>query len=87
MGFCFKWLLDNTLSLHIGKTECILFGPRRKLKNVQDLTCNNHVIKSSSQVKYVRVIIENNLSGEYIVDSIKTKSIIGQDFYTDKQNF
>ena len=64
----FKWLLD--------KTECILFGPRRKLKNVQDLTCNDHVIKSSSQVKHLGVIIDNNLSGEYIVDSIKTKSVI-----------
>ena len=41
------------------------------------LSCNDHVIKSSSQVKHLGVIIDNNLSGEYIVDSIETKSIIG----------
>ena len=72
---CSKWLVDNKLSLHLGKTECILFGPRRKLKGVQDFSviCNDHVIKSSSHVKYLGVIIDNNLSGEYIVDSIINK--------------
>ena len=29
---CSKWLVDNKLSLHLGKTECIWFGSRRKLK-------------------------------------------------------
>ena len=24
---CSDWLLDNRLSLHVGKTECMLFGP------------------------------------------------------------
>ena len=28
---CSKWLVDNKLSLHLGKTECILFGSKRKL--------------------------------------------------------
>ena len=50
-------------------------GPRRKLKGVQEFSviCNDHVIKSSSHVKYLGVIIDNNLSGEYIVDSIINK--------------
>lgn len=26
-----KWLVYNKLSLHLGKTECILFGSKRKL--------------------------------------------------------
>ena len=29
---CSKWLVDNKLSLHLGKTECILFGSRKKTK-------------------------------------------------------
>ena len=29
---CSSWLVNNKLSLHLGKTECILFGPKRKLK-------------------------------------------------------
>ena len=24
---CPKWLVDDKLSLHLGKTECMLFGP------------------------------------------------------------
>ena len=28
---CSKWLVDNKLSLHLGKTECMLFSPPRKL--------------------------------------------------------
>ena len=45
------------------------------MKGVQDFSviCNGHVIKSSSHVKYLGVIIDNNLSGEYIVDSIINK--------------
>ena len=37
-----KWLEDNKLSLHLGKTESILFGSKRKLKKVKDfsVTCN-----------------------------------------------
>ena len=31
MESCSNWLVDNKLSLHLGKTECVLFGPRRKL--------------------------------------------------------
>ena len=29
---CSDWLVDNKLSLHLGKTECILFGPKTKLE-------------------------------------------------------
>ena len=28
---CRKWLMDNKLSLHLGKTEAISFGSKRKL--------------------------------------------------------
>ena len=49
---CSEWLVDNKLSLHLGKTECILFGPKRKLKDIQDfnVTCNSHIIKASDRV-------------------------------------
>ena len=30
-----NWLVGNKLSLHLGKTECVLFGPRRKLNNIK----------------------------------------------------
>ena len=48
---CSDWLVDNKLSLYLGKTECILFRPRRKLKGIHDfsVTCNGHHIKSTRQ--------------------------------------
>jgi hypothetical protein len=30
----FQWLIDNKLSLHLGKTETILFGSKHRLKQV-----------------------------------------------------
>ena len=33
---CSALLVDNKLSLHLGKSECILFGPKRKLKKVKN---------------------------------------------------
>ena len=34
---CEAWLVDNRLSLHVGKTECILFGSNRRLKGKEFL--------------------------------------------------
>ena len=71
---CSDWLVDNRLSLHLGKTECILFGPSRKLSTVGDfeVKCHDHVIKSSNQVKYLGVRIDKFLKGTYIIeDTIK----------------
>ncbi|CAG2230051.1 unnamed protein product [Mytilus edulis] len=33
---CSKWLIDNKLSLHLGKTETILFGSKRKLSKIRN---------------------------------------------------
>ena len=43
---CSKWLVDNKLSLHLGKMDCILFGPKQKLKKHKyfNIKCNGHVI-------------------------------------------
>ena len=31
LASCRRWLIDNKLSLHVGKTECILLGTQRRL--------------------------------------------------------
>ena len=43
-----KWLQANKLSLHLGKTESILFGSVRKLKHISKMTitCNNVEIEA-----------------------------------------
>ena len=33
---CKRWLIDNKQSLHMGKTESLLFGTKRKLKRIHD---------------------------------------------------
>ena len=40
---CRNWLINNKLSLHLGKTESILFGTQNKLKTVNNfqIICKN----------------------------------------------
>lgn len=51
---CSLWLVNNRLSLNLGKAEYILFGPPLKLKMLQILKCLCDVndIKGSGSVKY-----------------------------------
>ena len=72
MESCSKWLVDNKLSLHLGKTECILFGSSSKLREVHnfEIGCNGHTIKAQSSVKYLGVNLDNFLSGKTIANSI-----------------
>ncbi len=58
--------MDNKLSLHVGKTEAILCGSKRKLKNIQDfeVKCNGISIKSISAVKYLGINIDSDMLGE-----------------------
>ena len=70
-----SWLVDNKLSSHLGKTECLLFGPPRKLKSIDkfEVVCNNHVIKSTDSVKYLGLQSDKFLDCERIVLSIVQK--------------
>ena len=77
MHSCHDWLTDNKLSLHLGKTESILFGPKRKIQCFDianfSIWCNGLKIEAKSSVKYLGIIIDNFLSGEQIVNSIVKK--------------
>ena len=72
---CRKWLLDNKLSLHLGKNEAILFGSKRKLRNVESfkIRCGEEIIKHVKSVKYLGVQIDENMSGDSIVKEIIRK--------------
>ena len=60
---CRDWLIDNRLSLHMGKTECILFGTGHRLGRVQDfrVTCAGTVVSQVSLVKYLGVKLDDHL--------------------------
>ena len=73
---CRQWLVDNKLSLHLGKTECVLFGSKHQLKKVQSFTveCDGNQIKPASSAKYLGVTINESLSGESIACDILKKA-------------
>jgi hypothetical protein len=62
LSACKTRLLDNRLSLHLGKT--ILFGSKRGLKTVADfsITCGDKIVKRVKCVKYLGVFLNDTLS-------------------------
>ena len=69
-------LIDNKLSLHLGKTKSILFGFKQKLKAQSSLyiTCNNTTISSTRSVKYLCVTIDQHLFLNSMVISVIKKA-------------
>ena len=61
-----EWLIDNKLSLHLGKTESILFGTKRKLAKHSELNikCGDTFILPKSEIKYLGLDLDQSLSGE-----------------------
>ena len=70
------WLVDNKLSLHLGKTESILFGSKRKLSNCENLrvSCNGVNIEAKTSVKYLGASIDNCMSGDLMALNIIQKA-------------
>ena len=58
-------MIDNKLSLHVGKTESILFGTSRRLKRVNDfkVTCEGVAVKQVTNVKYLGVTLNSCMDG------------------------
>jgi len=71
-----SWLVDNKLSLHLGKTESVVFGSKHKLKSNPSLnvSCNGIVIQSTSSFKYFGATLDQNLSCENIASSVINKA-------------
>lgn len=76
LNLCNKWLINNHLSLHVGKTELILFGSRKKLKKASDfhVSYNEHTVRPSTSIKYLGVTLDQHLSGEVFADSLINKA-------------
>ncbi|CAL4250844.1 unnamed protein product, partial [Meganyctiphanes norvegica] len=73
---CHDWLVDNKLSLHLGKTECILFSTKRKIKLENDFKVfhNSTPIKQVKHVSYLGLTLDDTLSGESIITNIIKKA-------------
>jgi ribonuclease P/MRP protein subunit RPP40 len=74
---CLNWLIDNKLSLHIGKTECMLFGTRRRLKKAGEyvVTLSGEIIKRVTSVRYLGVILDENMNAQEHVLVVLKKSL------------
>ena len=86
---CNNWLINNKLSLHVGKTELILFGSRRKLKKASNfsITYKDHVIKPVSNLKYLGVQLDQHLSGEVMAEETLKKATSRLKFLYRHSNF
>ena len=69
------WLADNKLSLHLGKTESILFGSSTKLTKAACFTIKTgaNVITRKEEITYLGSILEANLSGDKMATSVIKK--------------
>ena len=76
LNTCRKWLVDNCLSLHLGKTECVLFGPRRRIStDVQfDVKLDDTIVKRVTTVKYLGVFLDQHMDFSFHVDKILKKA-------------
>ena len=70
-----NWLIYNKLSLHLGKTQSILFGSKRKLKihNHLNVTCGDISIDSVDKTQYLGLKINQNMDSSHIVANIVSK--------------
>ena len=74
-----EWLINNKLSLltlHLGKTESILFGSKRKLHTCSSIQvkCAGTTLTCQIHVKYLGIEIDQSLTGERVADTIICKS-------------
>ena len=66
------WLSDNKLSIHLGKTESILFGSNFNLNKVDNfaIKVGNSVITRKNKITYLGCILEANLSSDVMTSKV-----------------
>ena len=67
--------MDNKLSIHLGKTESILFGSNKKIRkqSTMKIICVDNEVTAKDNVKYLGVSLDQSLWGKYIAESILKK--------------
>ena len=78
--YLFQWFVDNKLNTYLGegKTKCLLFGLKQKLKNVGKLNImhNGTELKQYSKVTYLGCLLEETMSGKSMVlKTIKKRNL------------
>ena len=83
------WLINNELSLHLGKTESLLFASNRKLKHQKFLriSCNGFKVGGKEVVTYLGGQLVQDLSGKYMAQEIIHKANASLKFLHRKKIF
>ena len=83
------WLIDNKLSLHMGKTESLLFASNRKLKQQKFLriSCNGIKVGGKEVVTYLGSQLDQDLSGKSMAQEIIHKANASLKFLHRKKIF
>ena len=68
--------VNDKVSLHLGKTQSIVFGTRKKLCkcNTLNIVCNGNVTESKSTITYLGVTLDQSLSGDVIASDVLFKT-------------
>ena len=84
-----NWLDSNKLSLHLGKTESILFASKKKIKKCSKLVikCKDVEIESKQNVKYLGATIDQDMSGSTMGNTVIKKVNSGLKFLYRKSGF
>ena len=67
------WLNSNRLALNVAKTNFVVIAPRNKPVNNITLLINKIAMNQSKCVKYLRVLIDSNLSFSHHISSVSKK--------------
>lgn len=70
-----QWLAENRLSLHLGKTEAILFGSAIRLKRSPGfkIMVGDIEVTAKEEVTYLGCVLDNNLSGVSMAQKVVSK--------------
>jgi len=71
-----KWCQQKQLSINPGKTEMIQFTRRYKPDDVKDIRFYGKTLMLTTQVKYLRVILDSKLSWKNHVEHKCRKAIM-----------
>ena len=70
----YKWLLANKISLNRSKTELIIFHSNRNEDTFKfRIKINGHTIQPTTNIKYLGVILDNDLSGKHHCKMLESK--------------
>ena len=83
------WLMDSKPSLHLGKTESLLFASNRKLKQQKSLrvSCNGIKVGGKEVVTYLGGQLDQDLSGKSMAQKIIHKANTSLKFLYRKKMF